>query len=342
MDDLLQEFEVNVTDSTTEMADLTVNMGPTTFMCILYVVLGIVSVFCNILNLMTWLTNRELRRKYVYLIALDASELVNAISYILVGSGRGLALIGGYLASPITVRQCFFEKYWPHSLILGTELPAFVIILISCERLCAILSPAMYNRIFLGHSKIALLAMVPIAGLISVTVGGLSTIGSAGDIVATTQHCAIISSTAIWYSTFHFVFIVFTYVVSFISIFTVRRISRKYSQGKIGGDSRMGVMLIITGSSIILIGSESIVMLFIRWNVMKFSDMVVAITYAMPGFLSILNTVINLVFRPEFRKQLFHIIGVGNGIPASRSAWASKTMAPTRTKPTPTIHTIPS
>ncbi|PIO77462.1 hypothetical protein TELCIR_00410 [Teladorsagia circumcincta] len=114
--------------SNTKMTELVVNMGPTSFMCILYVVL--------------------------------------AISYILVGSGRGLALIGGYLSSPITVRQCFFEKY---------------------------------------------------------------------------------------------------------------------SQGKFGGDSRLGVMLIITGSSIILVGSESIVMIFIRWNVMSFSDIAVALTYAMPG-----------------------------------------------------------
>ncbi|KAK6048238.1 hypothetical protein COOONC_14257 [Cooperia oncophora] len=91
------------------MGELVVNMGPTTFMCILYVILGFVSMFCNILNLSIWLTNRELRQKYVYLIALDAGELVNAISYILVGSGRGLALIGGYLTTHITVRQCFFH-----------------------------------------------------------------------------------------------------------------------------------------------------------------------------------------------------------------------------------------
>ncbi|KAK6757235.1 hypothetical protein RB195_015206 [Necator americanus] len=55
--------------------------------------------------------------------------------------------------------------YWPHSLILGTELPSFGIILISCERLCAVLRPAAYNRIFMGKFKVALLLTVPLAGI---------------------------------------------------------------------------------------------------------------------------------------------------------------------------------
>ncbi|RCN50912.1 hypothetical protein ANCCAN_02925 [Ancylostoma caninum] len=149
------------------MGDLTVDVGATSFMCILYVVLGILSIMCNILNLSIWLSNRELRKKYIYLMALDAGELVNGISYVLVGTGRGMALLHGYLAKPLTVRQCFFEKYWPHSLILGTELPSFGIVLIACERLCAVLRPGMYNRIFMGKFKAALLLMVPLAGTVS-------------------------------------------------------------------------------------------------------------------------------------------------------------------------------
>ncbi|KAK6757237.1 hypothetical protein RB195_015206 [Necator americanus] len=94
---------------------------------------------------------------------------------------------------------CYFRKiYWPHSLILGTELPSFGIILISCERLCAVLRPAAYNRIFMGKFKVALLLTVPLAGIISVAIAGLSTLGDAGNLIAATQHCAIIASTAIW------------------------------------------------------------------------------------------------------------------------------------------------
>ncbi|KHJ77097.1 hypothetical protein OESDEN_23283 [Oesophagostomum dentatum] len=93
-------------------------------------------------------------------------------------------------------------------------------------------------------------------------------------------------------------------------------------------------MLLITGSSIFLVGSESIVMLFIRWNIMTFSDIVVALTYAMPGFLSIFNTMINLLLRHEFRKQfliLFHLRSPSR-VP-QQSVWVhpSKTgISPTR------------
>ncbi|WKY12508.1 hypothetical protein Q1695_003805 [Nippostrongylus brasiliensis] len=167
-------------------------------------------------------------------------------------------------------------------------------VLIALERLCAVLRPAAYNRFFTGRSKVILLSAVPLASVLSVGIGGLSIIGSAGDVVVQTQHCAIINSTARWYSTFHFTFIVLAYVVSFISIFTVWRISKRFSKGKVGGDNRMGVMLAITGSSIILVASESVVMMLIRWNICTFSDMVVAITYGMPAH--------------EFRRQFLILI----------------------------------
>ncbi|KHJ95530.1 hypothetical protein OESDEN_04524 [Oesophagostomum dentatum] len=91
------------------MGDLSVSTGSTAFMCILYVALGIISVLCSILNLTIWFSSRELRRKCLYLLALDACEFINGISYILVGTGRGLGLIYGYLTEPITVRQCYFD-----------------------------------------------------------------------------------------------------------------------------------------------------------------------------------------------------------------------------------------
>uniref|UniRef100_A0A1I7X5C4 G protein-coupled receptor n=1 Tax=Heterorhabditis bacteriophora TaxID=37862 RepID=A0A1I7X5C4_HETBA len=191
-----------------------------------YAVFGIISVLCNSMNLTISFSSREIRRKYIYFVALDMGEFVNGISYILVGTGRGAGLLGGYLSTPLTVHGCFYTKYWPHFLILGTELPSFCIILISCERMCAVLRPAAYNRIFMGKYKIGLLLTVPLAGLvrpifmfpsklliarsyvqietssnsqISVVVAGLSALGTSGALVVTTQHCAIISSTAIWW-----------------------------------------------------------------------------------------------------------------------------------------------
>ncbi|EYC29803.1 hypothetical protein Y032_0005g2270 [Ancylostoma ceylanicum] len=119
-------------------------------------------------------------------------------SFVLVGTGRGWALIEGYLLKPTIARDCFFKTFWPHFLILGTALPSFALVLISCERFCAVLTPATYNIIFSGQRRAALLATIPLGGLLTVAIGGLSTLGAAGDRIVANHYCAIITSTALW------------------------------------------------------------------------------------------------------------------------------------------------
>ncbi|CAI4231338.1 unnamed protein product [Auanema sp. JU1783] len=287
--------------------DLVVDVAATGFMCLLYVVLGFAACFCNILNLTIYGTNKELRKKYLYMMALDAGELVNGISYILVGSGRGFGLIFGYITVPITVYECYFRHYWVHSLILGTELPAYCIVLISVERMCAVLRPAAYKRIFEGKYKFFILLSVPFLGTTSVIVAGASAIVD-GNRLVSTQHCPIISSTAIWYSTYHFVAITVVYVLSFFSLSIIKYRTRKYA-GVRSEDFRIGMMLVITGVSIILVGSSAFVMITIRWNLLSYSDIAVSLTYSMPGFLSIVNTVVNLTFRKELKQQFLYLLG---------------------------------
>uniref|UniRef100_A0A1I7X5K5 7TM_GPCR_Srx domain-containing protein n=1 Tax=Heterorhabditis bacteriophora TaxID=37862 RepID=A0A1I7X5K5_HETBA len=50
-------------------------------------------------------------------------------------------------------------------MILGTELPAFCVILISCERMFAVLTPTSYSHIFYGRFKFSLLMVVPLASM---------------------------------------------------------------------------------------------------------------------------------------------------------------------------------
>ncbi|PAV89703.1 hypothetical protein WR25_01453 isoform B [Diploscapter pachys] len=103
--------------------DLHVDYGSTLFMCILYITL--------------------------------------AISYILVGTGRLSGLLSGRITVPISIYDCFYHRYWPQSLILGTELPALGTILISIERICAVLRPGIYNRIFTNSRKLLILSSLP-------------------------------------------------------------------------------------------------------------------------------------------------------------------------------------
>lgn len=97
--------------------------GNTLFMCILYLSLGmpreccmklfcplsgIVAIIANIFNIAIFWTNRELRTNYVLIIALDIGEIINGVSYILTGLGRGTQLLLGNYQMPITVHDCFY------------------------------------------------------------------------------------------------------------------------------------------------------------------------------------------------------------------------------------------
>ncbi|EYC29808.1 hypothetical protein Y032_0005g2273 [Ancylostoma ceylanicum] len=67
-------------------------------------------------------------------------------------------------------------------------------------------------------------------------------------------------------------------------------------------------MLLITGSSLVLVGIKAYVMICTSWNLYTFSEMEVTISYAMPGLLSIANTVINFAFRKDFRQQFSALV----------------------------------
>lgn len=84
------------------------NPSYTLFMCILYLTLGTIAILANTINIIVFWTNRELRMNYIFHVALDAGEIVNGISYILTGLGRGTQFLLGNFATPMTVHQCFY------------------------------------------------------------------------------------------------------------------------------------------------------------------------------------------------------------------------------------------
>ncbi|KHJ95758.1 hypothetical protein OESDEN_04290 [Oesophagostomum dentatum] len=92
---------------------------------------------------------------------------ISAVSYILVGYGRIVEIEDDVLFRPATVFDCYFTKFWPHSLILGTELTSYCLILVSCERLLVVYKPHIYRKLFGSLKKQRLLMLVPLAGVVS-------------------------------------------------------------------------------------------------------------------------------------------------------------------------------
>ncbi|UMM37046.1 hypothetical protein L5515_008941 [Caenorhabditis briggsae] len=294
-----------------QMGDFQVDFAQTLFMCILYISIGTISIICSLTTITLYLTSRDLRRKYILYLVLDMCELLDAISYVLLGTGRGHQLLTGVMAVPITVRACFFTKYWPQSLILGTQLPSICTMFLSFERIMAVSKPAVYKRMCTQNFKYILCGMVPVWGVLTLLAAGASVIGVDGDRVVGTRHCAIITSTSRWYATFHFTFIVLAYVIAFFSTLIVWATRRTLTKSKYGSqDDKLGMILAMSGTSIILLASPAVVMLTIRWDITEWGDIEVAVTYAMPGFLSVVNTIIAFRFRKELRAQFYHLLGI--------------------------------
>uniref|UniRef100_A0A8R1DSI8 G-protein coupled receptors family 1 profile domain-containing protein n=1 Tax=Caenorhabditis japonica TaxID=281687 RepID=A0A8R1DSI8_CAEJA len=101
----------------------------------------------------------------------------------------------GTLGTSITVRECFFTRYWPQSLILGTQLPSICTLFLSFERILAVVRPAVYKRTCTQNFKWVLTVMVPVWAVLTLSAAGLSVIGEDGERVVGTRHCAIITST---------------------------------------------------------------------------------------------------------------------------------------------------
>ncbi|EFP05965.1 hypothetical protein CRE_04937 [Caenorhabditis remanei] len=381
-----RHVEFAMTDNRT-MGDFQVDFGQTLFMCILYISignyiksycslkkhfsLGTISILCSLTTITLYLSSRDLRRKYILYLILDCCELldgelvcgvnllfrISAVSYVFLGTGRGHQLLTGVMAVPITVRACFFTKYWPHSLILGTQLPSICTMFLSFERIMAVARPAVYKRVCTQNFKYILAGMVPVWGVVSkkltIVAAGVSVIGADGDRVVGTRHCAIITSTSRWYATFHFTFIVLAYVIAFVStlvvwatrrVMTVARFSnstysilifQNLTKSKFGSqDDKLGMILAMSGTSIVLLASPAVVMLTIRWDITEWGDIEVAVTYAMPGFLSVVNTIIAFRFRKELRAQFYHLLGIKSTHKKSEPSMFTRTTLTTRRQTT--------
>lgn len=109
------EFDPGSYGNTLFMCILYVSLGrsehgvPISWLCLVYNCLpGTVAIAANLLNIVVFWTNKELRTNYVFIIALDIGEIINGLSYILTGLGRGTQLLLGNYHRPITVHDCFF------------------------------------------------------------------------------------------------------------------------------------------------------------------------------------------------------------------------------------------
>ncbi|WKY12357.1 hypothetical protein Q1695_003716 [Nippostrongylus brasiliensis] len=279
------------------------------FMCTLYVYLGLTGTVITSLNMALVLSSSELRKRWILTIVFNFGELFNEVSYILVGLGRRQEIDAGTLFDETTVRNCFLTKYWPHALILGTELPAFHVMLASFVRIAITTCPGSHERI--QRLSFCHMLFTPfLACTISLLAASASVYQDGGRRVET-QHCFIIDSTAVWFSTFHFVVGVLGFVLCFLSFVIYWLVQKWLTQNvtMVSYQPRILPRLLASGLSAILMAMPATVMLFMSLALMDFDDVTVAVTYAMPGVASIIHTLLNFFFQEDLRRQFITLCG---------------------------------
>uniref|UniRef100_A0A914C1L3 G-protein coupled receptors family 1 profile domain-containing protein n=1 Tax=Acrobeloides nanus TaxID=290746 RepID=A0A914C1L3_9BILA len=185
-------------------------------------------------------------------------------------------------------------------------------VIMSAERIVAILKPVLYKYYFNFKTKILLVLVIVIVQIAILIWAGLSAIDNYQ--MTSTQHCAIISSTGKAFATFHFVFDVFGYFISFISLsilYVYEKIHNKNSN-KQGGSHKIEqhilIYMIISLFDVILCAMPSVVMIGSLWQLFIPGDILVSLTYATTGLMSLVHTIMNYIFFSDYQKQVKLIV----------------------------------
>uniref|UniRef100_A0A9J2Q3I4 G-protein coupled receptors family 1 profile domain-containing protein n=1 Tax=Ascaris lumbricoides TaxID=6252 RepID=A0A9J2Q3I4_ASCLU len=299
------------------------------FMFLMYTCLGTVAVLSSLLDILVFIVNRDSRNRYLLFIVLDFAEIIDGIAYIMCGYGRGKEYHKGLFNTAISFHDCFFTKNWVIPLIIGTELPALITIIISIERITAVMRPKLYAIFWRPKVKLLLTVAAIVVQLISILFAGLSAFNNTE--LSGTRHCAIINSTSTVYSTTHFLFVVLAYILSFASLLIVEIMITRRCRGKEAKTvvthkgPQTKLLLCVTGAAIVLVAMPSVVMISIRLKMFTVNDIALAITYSGPGILTIATTVINFIFRPEYRQQLYKLLRIKQKDPLT-NAFSVKTV----------------
>ncbi|WKY01778.1 hypothetical protein Q1695_015636 [Nippostrongylus brasiliensis] len=301
---------------------------------------GSASILFNIFNIYVFGWRKSLRKKYIVFIFLEAAEVVNGVAYIITGIGRLNAIVNGSLRTPITVEECFFTKPWPSIVLVGTQLPALVVIFASIERTIAVHQPSNYFRYWNYGYKLKRLFLLLLVQMVSICVAARSSLDLHS--LNPTQHCTVISSTHIAYCTAHFLFVVLAYVISFVTLLLIFNGRAGYKQVNsshrrchtIRRESNLKVFMMTSLMCIIFMSIPACASLLIRWNVVESNDILLGISIVPPGLISIGTTMVNCIFLSDYRNNVMRIFCMAREKPtAARSLECSELVFPEKGSP---------
>uniref|UniRef100_A0A914EBT1 G-protein coupled receptors family 1 profile domain-containing protein n=1 Tax=Acrobeloides nanus TaxID=290746 RepID=A0A914EBT1_9BILA len=187
--------------------------------------------------------------------------------------------------------------------------------IMSAERVFAVHKPGIYKYYFTTKTKIGLVLMAIFVQMLLILTATLTTMDNYT--LNASQRCAIISSTSIVFSTFHFTFIVFGYVVSVISLTIIYFLHKKATQGVTNTKGpKLFMFIVINSLDAVLLSSYSFVMIGARYGLFIPNDITISLVTSTTGLISLIHTAMNILFHEEYRRQISkftrRIIGLHN------------------------------
>uniref|UniRef100_A0A914VDM3 G-protein coupled receptors family 1 profile domain-containing protein n=1 Tax=Plectus sambesii TaxID=2011161 RepID=A0A914VDM3_9BILA len=290
----------------------------------LYVVVGAIAIFTNIIIVIIFSSSSQLRVKYQLLIALAIGELINGVAFVIAGVTKQRLILSmtNNTAMMWPVWSCATEWY-PGLLVLGAQWPACVTLFLGLERFAAVHFPIWYKVNMNGNARFKMVVISVVFALVSLGIAFVQTYIFLGKNL-TVFLCTIMGAYGTYYSAWNYIVTVFGYLFSFglnaSAFLTAKSKSRLIKSGlnaDIGKEiTLVRLMLSISFFSTLLVSIPNIIF----WGQGKlWSISVIAISYLNVSFCasSVINIFIYIFFNKEFRMQLFHFIPIG---PWSKSA----------------------
>ncbi|CAJ0951793.1 unnamed protein product, partial [Mesorhabditis belari] len=274
----------------------------TQFLAIMYFCVGCIALFCNLLNVCIFISLQRHTKKYKLFIALEIGEIVNGIAYISTGAGRYGTLLSGVIFDSITTFGCFIYRPWCVFLLMGTQIPAALIMISVVERLTAVFQPATYQKVWDDAFKTKAILGVCLFELISLLLAAGSSYNET--LENSTSHCPATACVSPLYGNFHFFFTVLTFSISFISLAIVFISKRKMICSK-GGHGYFLSTMMLTGLCVIVMGFPAVASLANAWNISQTEDVFFGVSVCMPGLISLATTLANGLFHKEYRKKVY-------------------------------------
>uniref|UniRef100_A0A914V242 G-protein coupled receptors family 1 profile domain-containing protein n=1 Tax=Plectus sambesii TaxID=2011161 RepID=A0A914V242_9BILA len=286
---------------------------------LLYVIIGAIAIFINIIIVIVFSSSSHLRVKYQLLIALAIGDLINGIAFVVAGLTKQ-HLILSMTVSTVTMWPAWScaTEWYPGLLILGAQWPSCITLFLGLERFAAVHYPVWYKVNMNASARFIMVVLSVVFSLISLGVAFAQTYIFFGKNL-TTFLCTISGAYQKYYTTWNYIVTVFGHLIAFglnASAFLTAKSKSRLIKSGLSAVMRKEItlvrlMLSVSFISALLVSIPNIILWGQSW-VWIVSNSALGYLYVSFCASSVINILIYIFFNKDFRTQLFCFIPFGH------------------------------